>query len=455
MLCYSKFNDRFKGVKNTGANMKKALYTQVAIILISIFLTSCTAEVHNQISAPPNPTASEVTTLPPSEMPKPSHTHTIEPSKNPTPTFMVTSEPTLTPSPTIPAEPTPSPTPDPTPSPSPIPTPVPTLNVYPSQEDTPMDEDALTVINEAFIKLPHARGYGVIPHELNSEIVLTVKYSDGYTEFDNIQNHGPDSFDIHDGKIYICNSYGDSILVYENGILLDIIELESVYFAKDINVKDDCIDILERDHNQAVRLITIDMDGNILYDRSVTSDIFEDVTGYNKDKYFPPYKIKGYTDETHVIFRSGYSCYWENDEYQASDLFKLNSTLEDNKTVTLTDFNLRITTVGNKGWTDIIDVIDDYRFIIIQETYSEDILIRESNLYVIKEGNVTKKIRLLSSPYITTSPSSSIRVDESGDIYQMMYDDNYDLYIYKLNMDLAYASLIKVYLETGSSLYMK
>lgn len=108
-------------------------------------------------------------------------------------------------------------------------------------------------------------------------------------------------------------------------------------------------------------------------------------------------------------------------------------------------FNLIINTVGDFKEIGVLTKFDDFTYILISEKDSSDIRIEERNIYIIKGNEVINKVRLLESPFASVKPKSYVAIDESGNIYQMDYDENCDIHVYKLNMDLEYASSIEAY----------
>lgn len=277
----------------------------------------------------------------------------------------------------------------------PTPTTEPEITEYHSPDVSQASEEALRVISEAFVELPYV-GYGVIPHELNCEEVLTLKYSDGLTTFSvGGEAYGPACFDVYDNKIYIVDSYGYKVLVFNEGQLVETIGYEGL-FANKIIVEENHIKLTN--DNYGVITLPIETGSSITF----------------------PYG---------------------NELYPTAPSY----TLTDKNTVLINDYNLKIFIEGDFKSLYMMAAFDEVSYVFIKEESKDDIRISERNVYVIKDNEVINKVRLLESPFSMVKPSQSGVVDEKGDIYQMFYDENYDVHVYKLNMDLQYASSIEAY----------
>lgn len=348
--------------------MKKEMLILVLFVLISLIISCAVIE---PILESPIERSDDI----PTEKPIASDNPRVSQSSMPT------SEPEPTSTPYITTEPTPTPY----------------ILTYPVQGKDVNDENAIKLLSVAFVELPYGR-YGVIPNDLNTEDIFTIKYSDGLTDFSiGGEAYGPDCFDVYNNMVYICNSYGNSILIYKEGQLEKVINYEGS-FVTEISVDENSIKLISN-------------------------------AGYGYQT------ISTGIDNHEITFPFGKEHYPNIISYKLIDI----------NTVQLVDYNVNIEIAGNFKSINTLAKFDDAIYVLIKEESQAKYRIIERNVYIIEKGVVVNKVRLLESPYAMVMPSPSVIVDEKGNIYQMFYDENFDVHVYKLKLNLVYLSSIRTY----------
>jgi hypothetical protein len=303
---------------------------------------------------------------------------------------------------------------------------------------------AIKSIEESFIKLENGIN-GCVPHYSNSTKYFTedrykgrLDYSDGY---------GPEAFFIDGDNIYIGNSVNNKILVFNKGKYVSEIYYQSIFNLQDFIVSDDYIYILDTNNTQTGVLACIDLEGKIMYQNYLPALNYVPASNLSDGSKYLESHLLLEDGNPVLVYTDGKSFVFDESSWELSERFNIDYSLTGNNKVVLDNSGIEISTIGNFTSLRVVYNENNLLLLCVSERFYEKnvITIVEDVIYYITDNEIQNKVRLLNSPYRVNNYMNYVRTDINGNLYQMFRDEDFNLHIYKLNLDLEYVSTIEPY----------